>query len=98
MLRLPNHSYDSKDLVCNSIAGDGPEEIVDAEEYLQPQAPAPAQEGQLFSKGQRFPVNEDDYLTPKPSNPKAHIDLVDGKWNNMPTGTILNSLCIIASK
>ena len=38
LLRLPSHSYDSKDLVRNmSIAGDGPEEIIDAEEYLQPQ-------------------------------------------------------------
>ena len=44
MLRLPSHSYDSKDLVRNmSIAGDGPEEIIDAEEYLQPQQTAVSQ-------------------------------------------------------
>ena len=53
---------------------------------LPPAPPTPMggpKEGQLFSKGQRLPVDEDDYLTPKSSNPKAYIDLVDGKWNNM---------------
>ena len=31
-----------------------------------------------FSKAQRLPVDEDDYLTPKSSNPAAYMDLVDG--------------------
>ena len=39
-----------------SIAGDGPEEIVDAEEYLQPQAPAPAHRpAPLTSKLEKVP-------------------------------------------
>lgn len=38
LLRLPSHSYDTKDLVRNmSVNADGPEEIIEADEYLQPQ-------------------------------------------------------------
>ena len=38
LLRLPSHTYDTKDLVRNmSVAADGPEEIIEADEYLQPQ-------------------------------------------------------------
>ncbi len=37
-MRLPNHSFDTRDLVRSmSVAQDGPEEVMDAEDYLQPQ-------------------------------------------------------------
>jgi len=40
-MRLPSHTYDTLDLVRNmSITADGPEEVITAEEYLQPQAAA----------------------------------------------------------
>ena len=39
LMRLPSHTYDTMDLVRNmSIPADGPEEVMTAEEYLQPQA------------------------------------------------------------
>lgn len=38
LLRLPSHSYDKNDLLRSvSMAGDGPEEIIEADDYLQPQ-------------------------------------------------------------
>ena len=38
LLRLPSHTYDCGELVRNmSVVQDGPETIMDAEEYLQPQ-------------------------------------------------------------
>ena len=38
LLRLPSQTYDTKDLVRNmSVNADGPEEIIEADEYLQPQ-------------------------------------------------------------
>jgi hypothetical protein len=40
-MRLPSHTYDTLDLVRNmSISADGPEEVITAEEYLQPQTAA----------------------------------------------------------
>jgi hypothetical protein len=39
LMRLPSHSVDTQDLVRNmSIAVDGPEEVIDAEEYLMPKS------------------------------------------------------------
>jgi hypothetical protein len=39
LLRLPSHSYDKNDLARSlSVAGDGPEEVIEAEDYLQPQS------------------------------------------------------------
>jgi hypothetical protein len=41
LMRLPSHTYDTIDLVRNmSIPADGPEEVITAEEYLQPQTAA----------------------------------------------------------
>lgn len=41
LLRLPSHTYDTKDLIRNMSVGadgaEGPEEIIEADEYLQPQ-------------------------------------------------------------
>ena len=39
LMRLPSHSYDKNDLARSlSVAGDGPEEVIEAEDYLQPQS------------------------------------------------------------
>ncbi|XP_033729061.1 epidermal growth factor receptor-like isoform X2 [Pecten maximus] len=39
LMRLPSHSYDKNDLARSlSVAGDGPEEVVEADDYLQPQS------------------------------------------------------------
>ncbi|XP_064646613.1 epidermal growth factor receptor-like isoform X2 [Lineus longissimus] len=39
LMRLPSHNVDTQDLVRNmSIAVDGPEEVIDAEEYLMPKS------------------------------------------------------------
>lgn len=36
-MRLPSHSYDKNDLARSlSVAVDGPEEVIEAEDYLQP--------------------------------------------------------------
>ncbi|KAL5006104.1 hypothetical protein ScPMuIL_017262 [Solemya velum] len=38
LMRLPSHSIDKGDLIRSlSVAADGPEEVIEAEEYLQPQ-------------------------------------------------------------
>ncbi|XP_046377160.1 epidermal growth factor receptor-like isoform X2 [Haliotis rufescens] len=40
LLRLPSHSYDKHDLARSmSVAVDGPEEVMEADDYLQPQQP-----------------------------------------------------------
>lgn len=37
-MRLPSHSYDKNDLARSlSVAADGPEEVIEADDYLQPQ-------------------------------------------------------------
>ena len=37
-MRLPSHTIDTKDLIRSmSVGADGPEVIMDAEDYLQPQ-------------------------------------------------------------
>ena len=38
-MRLPSVAFDSKDLIRSLSIADGPEEIIDAEEYLHPQEP-----------------------------------------------------------
>ncbi|XP_021342563.1 epidermal growth factor receptor-like isoform X1 [Mizuhopecten yessoensis] len=39
LMRLPSHSYDKNDLARSlSVAGDCPEEVVEADDYLQPQS------------------------------------------------------------
>lgn len=38
-MRLPSMNYDSKDLIRSLSIADGPEEVIDAEEYLHPQPP-----------------------------------------------------------
>ena len=36
-MRLPSHQYDPKDLLRNmSVALDGPEEVIEGDDYLQP--------------------------------------------------------------
>ena len=36
-MRLPSHSYDKNDLARSlSVAVDGPEEVIEADDYLQP--------------------------------------------------------------
>lgn len=38
LMRLPSHSYDKNDLARSlSVAADGPEEVIEADDYLQPQ-------------------------------------------------------------
>ena len=47
----------------------------------EPDGPPPAPpiyNGDVPQKGQRLPVDEDDYLQPKSSNPAAYMDLVGG--------------------
>ncbi|KAL8617989.1 hypothetical protein ACOMHN_040213 [Nucella lapillus] len=40
LMRLPSHSYDKSELVRSvSVAADGPEELVEADDYLQPHLP-----------------------------------------------------------
>jgi hypothetical protein len=40
LMRLPSHSYDKNDLIRSvSVVADGPEEIVEADDYLQPAEP-----------------------------------------------------------
>ena len=37
LMRLPSHTYDPKDLIRNmSVAVDGPEEVIEGDDYLQP--------------------------------------------------------------
>lgn len=37
LMRLPSHSYDKNDLARSlSVAVDGPEEVIEADDYLQP--------------------------------------------------------------
>ena len=37
-MRLPSHSYDKNDQARSlSVAADGPEEVIEADDYLQPQ-------------------------------------------------------------
>ena len=44
LMRLPSHSYDKNDLVRSlSLPADGPEEVIEADDYLQPQADSLAQ-------------------------------------------------------
>lgn len=39
LMRLPSHSYDKNDLARSlSVAADGPEELMEADDYLQPQS------------------------------------------------------------
>ena len=41
-MRLPSYSYDKDDLARHlSVAAEGPEEVVEADEYLQPQPSSP---------------------------------------------------------
>ena len=36
-MRLPSHTYDPKDLLRNmSVPVDGPEEVIEGDDYLQP--------------------------------------------------------------
>ena len=44
-MRLPSQNYNTKDLIRNMSIADGPEVVVDAEEYLHPQSfcPEPAE-------------------------------------------------------
>ena len=38
-MRLPSHTYDPKDLIRSmSVAGDGPEDVIGADDYLQPRS------------------------------------------------------------
>lgn len=40
LMRLPSHTFDKSDLMRSvSMTADGPEEIIEAEDYLQPQEP-----------------------------------------------------------
>ena len=42
LMRLPSYSYDKDDLARHlSVAAEGPEEVVEADEYLQPQPSTP---------------------------------------------------------
>lgn len=42
LMRLPSYSYDKDDLARHlSVAQEGPEEVVEADEYLQPQPTTP---------------------------------------------------------
>ena len=38
-MRLPSTTYDTNDLIRSLSIADGPEEVIDAEEYLHPQPP-----------------------------------------------------------
>ena len=41
-MRLPSYSYDKDDLARHlSVAAEGPEEVIEADEYLQPQPTTP---------------------------------------------------------
>ena len=42
LMRLPSYSYDKDDLARHlSVAAEGPEEVIEADEYLQPQPTTP---------------------------------------------------------
>ena len=42
LMRLPSYSYDKDDLARHlSVAGDGDEEVIEADDYLQPAPPVP---------------------------------------------------------
>ncbi|XP_045177592.2 epidermal growth factor receptor-like isoform X3 [Mercenaria mercenaria] len=44
LMRLPSYSYDKDDLARHlSVAAEGPEEVIEADEYLQPAPPVPLQ-------------------------------------------------------
>jgi hypothetical protein len=78
---VPNHTGPSTIPEESSDQLDGTE-LLPPPHALPPAPPTPMggpKEGQLFSRAQRLPVDEDDYLTPKSSNPKAYIDIVDGE-------------------
>ena len=59
-MRLPSHSYDPKDLIRHlSVVADGPEEIIEADDYLMPQSQAQSTEdetsGATVTMGARGP-------------------------------------------
>ena len=61
-MRLPSVAFDSKDLIRSLSIADGPEEIIDAEEYLHPQEPDVVDSPQ--NKVGAIPLLESLYTTP----------------------------------
>lgn len=75
LMRLPSYSYDKDDLARHlSVAQEGPEEVVEADEYLQPQPTTP----QSADSSAKVPL-----LSPGASNKEQPRLIRDKRYNHL---------------
>ena len=87
LMRLPSHSYDKNELVRSvSVAADGPEEIIEADDYLQPQEPPLSPRQVVFENNNSPSVSSFSRprLPSPPPPPPPPLSLMDRRTESFP--------------